>query len=87
MSPEESRYVKTFLNVDLSSNFYFSYTYDLTNTLQTLMSVHPNEPLPVSKFVWNTHLLKDFKNEVNSDWILPVVHGFISQNCINVFGR
>ena len=23
-----------FLNVDMSSNFYFSYSYDLTNTMQ-----------------------------------------------------
>ncbi|XP_064473715.1 polyphosphoinositide phosphatase-like [Ornithodoros turicata] len=34
LHPEESRYVKTFQNVDLSSNFYFSYSYDLTHTLQ-----------------------------------------------------
>lgn len=32
--PEENRYVKIFQNVDLSSNFYFSYSYDLTHTLQ-----------------------------------------------------
>ncbi|KAI8520730.1 phosphatidylinositol-3,5-bisphosphate 5-phosphatase [Branchiostoma belcheri] len=32
--PDESRYVKIFQNVDLSSNFYFSYSYDLTHTLQ-----------------------------------------------------
>eukprot|EP00118_Oscarella_pearsei_P006754 m.31126 g.31126 ORF g.31126 m.31126 type:complete len:875 (+) comp31452_c0_seq2:148-2772(+) len=32
--PDEGRYLKIFQNVDLSSNFYFSYTYDLTNTLQ-----------------------------------------------------
>ena len=28
--PDESKYVKCFHNVDLSSNFYFSYSYDLT---------------------------------------------------------
>ncbi|XP_072036306.1 LOW QUALITY PROTEIN: polyphosphoinositide phosphatase-like [Amphiura filiformis] len=32
--PDESRYVKIFQNVDLSSNFYFSYSYDLSNSLQ-----------------------------------------------------
>lgn len=31
---EEQRYVKMFNAIDLSSNFYFSYSYDLTNTLQ-----------------------------------------------------
>lgn len=33
-SSEELRYQKMFQNVDLSSNFYFSYSYDLTHTLQ-----------------------------------------------------
>lgn len=79
--------MKTFLNVDLSSNFYFSYSYDLTNTLQTLMRLHPAQPPPATKYVWNSHLLKDFKHKVNPEWVMPVVHGFISQNCINVFGR
>ncbi|KAK3098640.1 hypothetical protein FSP39_021482 [Pinctada imbricata] len=39
--PEESRYVKMFQSVDLSSNFYFSY--DLTHTLQYNMM--PSVPL------------------------------------------
>ncbi len=32
--PEESRYLKMFQAMDMSSNFYFSYSYDVTNTLQ-----------------------------------------------------
>ena len=31
---DEQRYLKMFQAIDLSSNFYFSYSYDLTNTLQ-----------------------------------------------------
>lgn len=37
--PDEARYVKMFQNIDLSSNFYFSYSYDLTHTLQYNMSL------------------------------------------------
>lgn len=33
-SPDEQKYMKIFNNVDLKSNFYFSYSYDLSNTLQ-----------------------------------------------------
>jgi len=33
-NPDENRYLKLFQSVDLSSNFYFSYSYDLSNTLQ-----------------------------------------------------
>ncbi|XP_054163956.1 polyphosphoinositide phosphatase-like [Oppia nitens] len=35
---EETKYYKLFQNVDLSSNFYFSYSYDLSHTLQYNMS-------------------------------------------------
>ncbi|KAI7860657.1 SacI homology domain-containing protein [Circinella umbellata] len=31
---DEARYIATFQNIDLTKNFYFSYTYDITNTLQ-----------------------------------------------------
>ncbi|KAL3171307.1 hypothetical protein MRX96_013530 [Rhipicephalus microplus] len=46
--PDENRYVKIFQNVDLSSNFYSSYTYDLTHTLQynltPLACIVPKKP-------------------------------------------
>lgn len=32
--PLEQRYLKMFMNIDLRSNFYFSYSYDLTRSLQ-----------------------------------------------------
>lgn len=35
---DEHKYLRIFNNVDLKSNFYFSYTYDLSNTLQYNMS-------------------------------------------------
>ena len=36
--PDESRYVGMFQSNDLSSNFYFSYSYDLTNLVQYNLS-------------------------------------------------
>lgn len=35
---EETRYARAFTSVDLSSNFYFSYSYDLTHSLQYNLS-------------------------------------------------
>lgn len=35
---EEARYVKAFNSIDLSSNFYFSYSYDITHSLQYNLS-------------------------------------------------
>ncbi|KAK2146367.1 hypothetical protein LSH36_613g00010 [Paralvinella palmiformis] len=59
--PDEQRYLRMFQNVDLSSNFYFSYSYDLTHTLQYNMSpckginseTLPQSPETELKF-WNT---------------------------------
>lgn len=148
--PDESRYMKMFQNVDLSSNFYFSYSYDLTHTLQYNMaktvppvqgpipppdsyskqklvffdisaevdsqssgdekaereedmeavcksglfssrsereSVCGVRQKPMRKFVWNNHMLKNFEGRVHHDWILYIIHGFIGQSNIGVFGK
>uniref|UniRef100_A0A673IUE7 SAC domain-containing protein n=1 Tax=Sinocyclocheilus rhinocerous TaxID=307959 RepID=A0A673IUE7_9TELE len=37
--PDEARYVRIFQNVHLSSNFYFSYSYDLSHSLQYNMTL------------------------------------------------
>lgn len=50
--PEESRYLKMFQGLELNRHVYFSYTYDLTRSLQTNMK-------PVSSmFVLNLHLFR-----------------------------
>lgn len=40
---EEAKLLHTFKQVDLSKNFYFSYTYDLTKTLQDNLTAPPDE--------------------------------------------
>ncbi|XP_023932242.1 polyphosphoinositide phosphatase [Lingula anatina] len=177
--PDESKYVKMFQANDLSSNFYFSYSYDLTHTLQYNLTpsknlenhfmqenieekerkfsvLKPSKYVPEStgeevedadtyvpdvqeleigdtsddctsgedgdangdsarkkeennnktassqveddlvygvrnepedKYVWNSYLLKDFKTQANSDWILYLIHGFIGQMDVIVYGR
>lgn len=68
---EEARLLHTFKQVDLGKNFYFSYTYDLTRTLQENLTgcgrgqVHPQRAQDAKhtawgyceKFIWNHHLL------------------------------
>ncbi|XP_073975881.1 polyphosphoinositide phosphatase FIG4 [Rhodnius prolixus] len=120
--PDEARYVKMFQSIDLSSNFYFSYSYDLTHSLQINMAlpkglkdmvedvkeeqenvnkrcgVQKNERLRLKevevngrsneKFVWNSYLLSEIvAGRLSQDWILHMVHGFVSQANISVFGR
>ncbi len=97
--PNEARYVRMFCNVDMASNFYFSYTYDLTSPLQRNMHVpapeetrarqmpapFPLHPDPV--FVWNSHLLAPFSDPALSPWNLSLIHGFVAQSCLSVFGK
>lgn len=45
MEQEETRLLHLFKQVDLSKNFYFSYTYDLTKTLQDNLTSTPGDPL------------------------------------------
>lgn len=45
--PDEAHYFKMFQSIDLSSNFYFSYSYDVTHTLQrNLTSPAGGIPIP-----------------------------------------
>ncbi|XP_077866108.1 polyphosphoinositide phosphatase-like [Saccoglossus kowalevskii] len=98
---DESRYVKIFQNLDISSNFYFSYSYDLTHSLQYNfcepkdignLNLSGKEKVglhnPASyKFVWNSHMLKGFENVVQPDWVLYIIHGFMGQSNICIYGK
>lgn len=131
--PDEQRYVKMFQSIDLSSNFYFSYSYDLTHTLQynkappkhivnELMHKFDSESTsedlddsqnftnmwetkkdwqengekivhygirsnPQRRFIWNAHLLSPVEKDLHPDWVVYIIHGFIGQSNISVFGR
>jgi hypothetical protein len=93
------RYIAIFQNVDMTKNFYFSYTYDLTNTLQVNMTRPPYTQLQDDSkkvesnnrynlmFVWNYYLMKSGFESINtqSSWILPMVYGFVDQASMHFF--
>ncbi|XP_067951044.1 polyphosphoinositide phosphatase-like [Watersipora subatra] len=97
--PEELRYAKLFENVDFSNNFYFSYSYDLTHSLQYNQTQAANIPpppesvhsevrqRPLEQFLWNKYLLEPVKEQIHDDWIVYLIHGFLSQVNMIVFGR
>jgi hypothetical protein len=88
-NPEETRFLGILNNLDLSRSFYFSYSYDITNTLQhnTMKerdAISQNIPRTQdfnSMFVWNSYLLQPAAAVLNNthDWCLPVIHGYIDQ--------
>lgn len=98
-NPEETRFLAIFNNLDLQRAFYFSYSYNITRTLQLNIgninkSTENTNPTPIhddlnKMFVWNNHLLspalKALKNPY--DWCMPIIHGFIDQSSVDVFGR
>lgn len=89
--PEEARFVGILNNLDLSRSFYFSYSYDVTRTLQHNIlrerqalqrdQAHPPSRDPNSMFVWNHHLLEPASTALKKvyDWCSPIVHGFVDQ--------
>jgi hypothetical protein len=94
-NPEEARYLSILGSLDLSKSFYFSYSYNITCTLQrniirerTALS-HNLRRAPDDyneMFVWNHHLLqpavKTLKNTF--DWCIPIIHGYIEQACMSL---
>ncbi len=109
--PDEQRYVKMFQAIDMSSNFYFSYSYDLTNTVQYNMerpayittdsktrrldsvfkdsgaaSTAAYVSKPNSRYLWNEFLTEEMRGTVNVDWFLNIIHGFVDQANISIYG-
>lgn len=102
----EARLASTFHSLDLANTFYFSPTYDLSNTLQTNLS--GEKAYAASIFVWNSHLLTPLTSkrsldedlittndggaavmepELRRKWFLEIIHGFIDQARISIFGN
>ncbi|CAM9022986.1 unnamed protein product [Wickerhamomyces anomalus] len=97
---EEARFLATFANLDLSKTFYFSYTYDLTNTLQRniLREKKKAYGFPNTEkfhdqynemFIWNSSLLKPIVETYDRlyDWFQPIIHGFIDQANVSIFDK
>jgi hypothetical protein len=88
---EESRFLGILNNLDLSRSFYFSYSYDITRTLQQNISKEraslqkkPNFSEGAdynSMFVWNEYLLEPAIETLENtyDWCIPIVHGYVDQ--------
>lgn len=104
---DEEKLLSIFKYLDLGKTFYFSYTYDITNTLQTNFLRHKRaafdfltqnlDPKTLEstfehneRFVWNSLLLKPVIEETEIatyEWFQPIIHGFIDQANISIYGR
>ncbi|CAO3565394.1 unnamed protein product [Mortierella alpina] len=87
---DEARYLQMFQMVDLTKNFYFSYSYDITRTLQWNMTRNPTVEGRNKMFVWNQYLLENAFGEqtgIENQWALPVMYGFVDQSKLSILGR
>jgi phosphatidylinositol 3,5-bisphosphate 5-phosphatase len=91
-NPEETHYLGIFSNIELAKSFYFSYTYNITRTLQhNICHLRSSwkeglvRPVPElnDMFIWNHHLLEPAKDalKVPFNWCVSIIHGFIEQHC------
>ncbi|XP_075279953.1 phosphatidylinositide phosphatase SAC2 isoform X1 [Opisthocomus hoazin] len=67
-----------------SDSFYYSLTYDLTNSVQR-QSACEKTNLPLwrkvdDRFFWNKHMIEDLLSADNAEvdfWIVPIIQGFV----------
>lgn len=59
----EDHYREQFASVSLKQTFYYSHTYDLSNTLQTNMTVPEGNRERRMKYIWNTFVLEPLETE------------------------
>lgn len=89
-TPEEIKYKAILTAMDLTKNFYFSYSYDLTRSYQRLTTDPKASDHVVCQdmFTWNSYAVKPFAMIVNTTenvsaavtgWIVPIIHGFLDQ--------
>jgi len=91
----ELRYQGLYQVVDLTKNFYFSYTYDLTRSLQENFLSSTSKPFPPppfeDQFAWNRFLTKELEGCCNTlssfHWVMPIIHGAFVQRKLYDYGR
>ncbi|KYK61913.1 hypothetical protein DCS_03058 [Drechmeria coniospora] len=90
---EEQRFLGILNNLDLTKSFYYSYSYDVTHTLQHNITrertaLARGRPPPSSHdfnsmFVWNDYLLQPAIEALPNayDWCRPIIHA------LSIYGR
>ncbi|KAL2652583.1 hypothetical protein R1flu_020711 [Riccia fluitans] len=85
----ELRYKKLLSGVDLTKDFFFSYTYRIMQSLQRNILAQESEPLPYENmFVWNADLTRGIRERLNNtNWTVALVHGYFEQAKLSIYGR
>ncbi|CAL4916476.1 unnamed protein product [Urochloa decumbens] len=80
-SNDEKRYLKQLHSVDLSKDFFYSFSYNLAQTLEKNMLGSWND----TTFVWNEFLTEGIWEQISSPiWTVALVHGFFRQETLSI---
>ncbi|XP_022875965.1 phosphoinositide phosphatase SAC1 isoform X1 [Olea europaea var. sylvestris] len=88
-SKTEQRYKKLLSSVDLTKDFFYSYTYPIMQCLQKNVLSTGEEGMPYENmFVWNAYLTQAIRSRCkNTIWTIALVHGNFKQVRLSIFGR
>ncbi|KAM7256926.1 hypothetical protein ACFE04_012667 [Oxalis oulophora] len=88
-SKDENRYKRLLCTVDLTKDFFFSYSYHVMRSLQkNLCDRQTGQKLYETMFVWNEFLTRGIRNHLqNTIWTVALVYGFFKQATLSVSGR
>ncbi|XP_031499785.1 phosphoinositide phosphatase SAC3-like [Nymphaea colorata] len=88
-SKYENRYKRLLCAVDLTKDFFFSYSYHVMRSLQ--MNVCDREAGQVvyeTMFVWNEFLTRGIRKHLkNTIWTVALVYGFFKQAKLSICGK
>ncbi|KAG9144517.1 hypothetical protein Leryth_010735 [Lithospermum erythrorhizon] len=88
-SKTELRYKKLLSSVELTKDFFYSYTYPIMQSLQKNVLSMGEEGIPYENiFVWNAFLTQEIRSRCNNTvWTIALVHGHFQQERLSIFGR
>ncbi|KAL8150797.1 hypothetical protein V2J09_020605 [Rumex salicifolius] len=86
---DENRYKKLLYMVDLTKDFFYSYSYNVMRTLQkNLCDKQSGKVLYETMFVWNEFLTRGIRNHLpNTLWTVALVYGFFKQTTLSAAGQ
>ncbi|KAG7555984.1 SAC domain [Arabidopsis suecica] len=88
-SRDENRYKRLLCMVDLTKDFFFSYSYNVMRSFQKNICDHESGGTLYKKmFVWNEFLTRGTRHHLrNTLWTVALVYGFFKQTTLSEAGR
>ncbi|XP_027173210.1 phosphoinositide phosphatase SAC3-like [Coffea eugenioides] len=85
----EDRYKRLLCTVDLTKDFFFSYSYHVMRSVQkNICDAETGNVLYETMFVWNEFLTRGIRNILqNTLWTVALVYGFFQQATLSISGR